>query len=243
MKKIIFKTGIFIFLLLVTFAPNSFAVDTTETYDLGASNFEFYSGYGDIGKDEQTMASEVLLGFGFTSIFSGYLAASASTNEHLNSATTENSLNFGLLGTPLDTKYFDLDLLLDIQAFNSFGLKPGLELNFDLASDLKLAGLYFRAEEEITGSEDENNTLYNTSLTGGIYYSFNQDLQFLSEFDWSYDYDAKEDNIGGIALGVNYLVTDDIELISQVYFDIAQDDEDFGWGVDLGFVAALPERK
>jgi len=242
MKKIILGIGVLNFLLAFAIQV-SFAADTTETYDLGASNFEFYSGYAGFGQNEKTMSSEALIGFGFTPIFSGYLSATVESNEHLNSATTENSLNFGLLGTPLDTKFFDLDLLLNIQAFNSFGLTPGLELNFDLANDLKLAGLYLRAEEEITGSENEDDTLYTTSLTGGLYYSFNENLQILSEFDWSYNHEEDKDSIGGIALGINYLLTDDIELISQAYFDIPEDDEDFSWGVNIGFVAALPERK
>jgi hypothetical protein len=47
-------------------------------------------------------------------------------------------------------------------------------------------------------------------------------------------------DVGGISLGYNVILADPLELITEVYFDIPQDDENFGVDVMVGFIATLP---
>ena len=237
--KFITKSIIMILFLMLGGISISWGADTTETYDPGASDFEFFTGFHGLSQEEKKINSEVVLGFGFNPVFSGYLGTSSESNQNLNSSATENSINFGLIMTLFNSENFDLDLMLDVQSFNSLSFTPALELNFDLEDDLNLAGFYLKVEEEITGSENENKRLYNTVLTKGLYFTVSQDLQLLTEFDWSYDHDQSEKNVGGVALGVNWRFSDSIELINQIYFDIPEGSEDFGWGIDFGFVATM----
>ena len=53
------------------------ATDTTETFDVGATDFEFYMGLDGVGlsKYNGTIAGEALVGYGFMDRFSGYLTA------------------------------------------------------------------------------------------------------------------------------------------------------------------------
>ena len=136
-------------------AARAFAADTTETFDLGASDFELYLGFDGAGleKYEKTVWAEVLVGFGFVERFSGWVALSAEANERF--AAGEGGASFGVFGTPLDTEYLDLDLSLGA----GFGgdevfAAPGLELNLDARPDLALCGLYVRVEEALAGRDE-----------------------------------------------------------------------------------------
>ena len=61
----------------------------------------------------------------------------------------------GIFGTPVDSDHFDLDLFLDASfSPDEFGLTPALELNFDLAPDLEVWGVYIRVEEGFSGRDE-----------------------------------------------------------------------------------------
>ena len=228
----------------------SYAADTTEVFDIGATDFEFYSSFTGIGKSKngKSISSDVVLGFGLTDIFSTYLTASVESNEYFSEST--DGLGFGLFLTALDTDYFDFDIYADITAIDEMIFTPGFEINIDFSKDISLAGLYFRVAESISGEEKENTPedyeiIYATEITYGAYCTLNEKAQVLIEFDMTVDHEENKTEFGALALGFNYLITDYIELISQGSIDILGhnipgDNTKNTFSISLGFIATMP---
>jgi hypothetical protein len=241
------------------------AADTTETYGVGASDFELYVGYDGAGLEryEGTISAEALVGFGFTERFSGYVSAFAEGNERF--AAGEGGAGFGIFGTPIDSDHFDLDLLLGAGfGDGSMFAAPALELNLDARPDLALCGLYVRAEEDLEGRDDsvaddpatpdvdEAKERYafapTTALAFGGYLTLGERHQLLLEYDMALHHgnaDAPEGGSellerGGVALGYNARLTDAIELISQISVDVPNGGERISAGFSLGLIATMP---
>jgi hypothetical protein len=252
-------TGLFCACLLCV--QDAWGADTCEVFDVGATDFEFYLGYDGIGLDkyEGALSGEVVAGYGFMDGFSGYISAAGESNEYF--TTGSGGLAFGIFGTVVDTDHFDLDLFLNVGfTAEEFGLTPALELNFDLEPDLALWGIYLRVEQALAGRDesteddpatagvDESRTKYTfastTGLTVGTYYTVAENHQLLLEFDMAFANNpaAGEDTteLGRVALGYNVMLTDAIEMINQVSFDIPQSGEDFAMGVSTGIIVTMP---
>lgn len=252
-------------LILITSAP-LYAVDTIETFDPGASDFEFYAGFEGIGLDkyQKGISTEIALGYGLIENFSAIVGVAASSNEYFNNGEAE--LGLGIFGTPLDTDHFDLDLKLNAAiggtGLTNFSLTPGLELNFDLKPDMALWGMYLIIDESLSGRDesveddpttpnvDESNEKYVfapvTVVAIGTYYTIAEKHQLLLQFDSEIlnNPASGEDTfiLGGIALGYNVVLNDYIELINEVSFDIPQSGEDFSAGINIGIVVSLPDK-
>lgn len=226
------------------------AADTTETFDIGATDVEFAVGFDGIGKPEteRSISNEMLLGYGLTERFSTYMGASISANDRFVLEST--GLNLGVFGTPIDTDHFDMDLQLEFGVDDSFCMTPGFELNFDLEPDLAKWGLYANVQFPIyartvgEGQNEEYRRTVDISPTFGTYYTVVPGHQLLLEFDMNAKtktYDGEDSvEIGGLALGYNVEVIDSIELVNHLYFDVPQNDEKFGVGIQIGFVGTLP---
>lgn len=251
-----FTNRLILFILLIvstTVTQTARAADTTEVYDIGATDFEFSVGFDGIGLDkyEKELSVAALAGFGFIDALSGYLAVEAASNEYFAEGSAE--LAAGVFGTPLETNHVDLDLILNFgSGVDSFEMTPGLELNLDLKNDLALAGLFFRLEETFTGrdesSEEEPESKYviapRSGLVIGAYWTMNPDQQILLEYEMGllHNPSAGEHRfeIAAIALGYNFMVADRLELLGQISFDIPQEDEDFSVGIMLGLISTMP---
>lgn len=237
------------------------AADTIETFDVGATDLEFYSGYDGIGLDKYdgVVAGELVLGLGLIDGLSATLGVSAEANERLGAGA--GAVGFGLFGTPVDTDHFDLDLSWGMEISGSdFSLAPGIEMNFDLKPDLALWGMYVRINPTLTGrdesSEDDPATLAvdeskpkfafapGMGMTLGTYWTIAEKHQLLLEADTTLLFDPADDertfDFGGVALGYNVMVHPSVELITQVYLDIPQEDDKFSVGVMGGIVVTLP---
>jgi len=240
------------------------AADTTETYDVGATDFELYLGFDGVGRGEyeKTISGETVVGFGFIDRFSGYLTVAGESNEHFGQGS--GAVSFGVFGTPVDTDHIDLDLFLDVGfGPDEFGITPALEINFDLAPDLAVWGVYLRVDEVFTGRDesthDDPATLDvneskprfafapQTGLTAGTYWTMVPGHQLLLEYGMGILHHPAEGertlDIGGVALGYNVKVVDAIELISQVALDIPQGDEPFSVGFMIGLIVTMPSAK
>ncbi len=258
-----------------------YAADTTETFDPGASDFEFYAGVDGIGKGkyEKTVSAEALLGYGLMERFSGYLAAGGEANERFGDGA--GWVGLGIFGTPVDTDHFDLDLMLDAGfGASDFSLAPSLELNIDLDPEMRTWGMYVRVSENFMGRDEtpdaepgeiDCESVYDTQsggrtivcaqqpdetadpkfelapvtgVTVGTYYTISEKHQLLLEYDMAFANnpakDEEDTEIGGVALGYNVVLSDSIEMINQLFFDIPQDGEDFSLGISLGIVATMP---
>jgi len=241
------------------------AADTTEAFDVGATDFEAYLGFDGIGLDkyQKTISANALLGVGFVEGFSGYLASGAEFNEVF--AAGEGWVSFGIFGTPIDTDHFDLDLFLSAEHAPGYAaLVPAVEINLDALPDLAGYGLYLRVEEVLAGrdssveddpgtaSVDESRERYDfvpaTALTIGGYWTLDEIHQVLLEYDMVFHHGKNREpefiqestEVGGVALGYNVMVTDAIELISQVSLDVPGEGEDIAFGINVGLIATMP---
>ena len=235
------------------------AVDTLETFEVGATDLDFYQGFDGIGrqKGERSVFGELMLGYGLVDGLSAYLGASLEGNDQL--ARGAASLYLGIYGTPLDTDHVDLDVLMDVssggEGFRELQITPGMELNFDLVPDLALWGIFMRAGLPLHsretapaagGAEARHELVVPLEVSLGTYFTPREGHQLLLEADAVFHADpaAGEEavDVGGVALGYNACLSRDcaIELVNQVYLDVPQGAEPLAMGVMTGFVATLP---
>ena len=238
-----------------------FAADTVETFDVGATDVDFYVGVDGLGNEryEKTLYTDMMLGYGLIPGFSAYFGAAGESNECFGDGS--GNLYFGVYGTPLDSDHVDLDLFLgsDI-APGAFSLMPSLELNFDLEPDLALWGVYVRLGEVLTGRDtslpddeetvrvDESRTRFQfapvTELTFGTYWTVAEGHQLLLEYDMAFAHRPDEGErgaeIGGLALGYNVALGDAIEMINHLALDLPQGGENLSVGIGTGIIVTLP---
>ena len=229
-------------------------MDTVETWEPGATDLDFYTSYNGLGlaRSERELGSEIMAGFGLVNGLSAYLGAALGTDEAFSQGSGE--IFSGIFGTPIDSDHFDLDLFLDFRlggtGFSEFQVTPAMELNFDLAPDQQRWGLYLvvatpvygRTEGEADTATTEVATHLETTL--GTYVTIAERHQLLLDYEmaWRPMAGTDEQTIeeGTVGLGYNVFLTPALELITEVRFDIPQDDEGFAVGVMVGLIATIP---
>jgi hypothetical protein len=237
-----------------------YAADTIESFDVSALDVEMYvggSGFG-LEKSEQTLGASTVLGYGLLNRLSGYMAFGAETNTYL--VEGDGGIAFGIFGTPLDTDHFDADLLADLSLdggnMSELTATPGLELNFDLEPDQGLWGLYAQGEPTISGRETEESAasadpdaeteyeyVWTMNYTLGSYVTLGERHQILAEYYRAETRNPAEGEPGLedqlIAVGYNVAVHDRLELVSDFAFHLPRDNEDFYWGITVGFIGTI----
>ncbi len=234
------------------------AADTIETWDVGATDVDFYSGLDGMGlsRAEGSVFGDIMLGYGLVKGLSAYIGQKITGNTFFTGGSGTTYL--GMFGTPIDTKHFDLDLFLGFDlggtGYDEFGVTPMVELNFDLDPNRLSWGAYVRAGFRLHGhnlTQDEENPNWETHTTlataVGTYYTIARRHQLLLEFDFAWKRlrhdDEREIEIGGVALGYNVTLSDRVELINQVLVDIPQSGEKTSVGFMTGFIFTLPTVK
>ncbi len=256
MRRSIMKSRLSLVLVVLLGCVPAKAADTTETWDAGAANIDFYLGFDGIGRGEEgAIAGDIMIGYGLVDRLSAYLGLSLEAANRL--SKNSGDLRLGIFGTPLESDHFDMDLFLEIgaagPAFDKFRMAPAVELNLDLDPDRSSAGLYLRtavslhARSESEFPEDDDNTLaFDIEGVLGAYLTVAAGHQLLVEFDTIFHRHPLESGrsaeIGGIALGYNVVLNPAIEIISQLYIGIPGNNERFSAGVMIGLIATLPAR-
>jgi hypothetical protein len=121
-------------------------------------------------------------------------------------------------------------------------VRPAIELNVDASPDMSTWGLYLRLDAPVVGpltaAEDPEVFLegvlgaYGSVAAGHeLHVALSGALGPLSD---------AEGDPGAVALGYNVLLTDTLELISEVSFGIPLSGEPFSVGVVVGLIASLP---
>lgn len=243
-------------LLVTLLAAPLHAADTTETWDVGATNTELYIGIEEVGKSrsELTLYSDMLLGYGIIERFSAYFGSTFFSNPSFTEGAAD--LFMGVFGTPLDTDHIDLDLFLDMRVTGADQwaptVTPSLELNYDLKPDLALWGMYVRAGVSLYGRTDEDvvkkkGPMVDLTATFGTYWTIRERHRLLLEYDFCHRLrparGGSSTEQGGLAIGYNIELSDAIELINEVCFAIPRDGEPFFANFMVGFVATLPTAK
>jgi hypothetical protein len=256
--------------MMTVLSSKGWSADTTEQFDKGLSDAEMHTSYWGIGnaESERGVGAEFVLGAGVTDWLSVNLATCAQANDSFAEGT--GSTSFGIFTTPVDTEHFDLDYAFGVSLCNLASGKPGpadhmagefslefyIELNLDSSDDMDGYGFYLGITEVRTGIDESEIDMNGeeirkfidasfTELVGGVYITVAEGQQLFLAYDWFYnhgdvDYDHAT-GIGGVALGYNFCITDNVEIISEIYYDLPQDDdEDPGTAITIGFISTLP---
>lgn len=241
------------FTTIVVFSEAARAADTVEPFDVGATDFELYTGMEGLGrgKYEKTVYGDVLLGYGLLPRLSAYAGMTLHANEYFADGAADFAI--GMYGTVVDTHHFDLELFLDFAGGgDAFSVTPSFEMNVDADPEMQGFGVYVRGGVPMYGrdsaAEDASEPTYELATqvdgTVGTYLTLNGIHQLLLEYDMVFRPDAMDDEhsaeVGGIALGYNVLLTDSFELINQVVWDIPQENEQTAFGVSTGILVTLP---
>ena len=240
-----------VFLLtLSTIVLPAMGADTVETWDLGATNLDYYMGADGLGRPsgDGEVFGDIMLGYGLAERFSAYLGASLLADRSLGDGHHHTYL--GIFGTVHDRDHVDLDVFMDMSGGQGgLALTPSIELNFDRDAEQQSWGLFLRAGVELgnCGDDDEcdeGSIKADFAVNPGAYLTLGNGSQLVIEYDSTYASNRAASGhdweYGAVALGWNVPVTSSIELINELHFDVPQDDEPMSWGVMVGFIATLP---
>lgn len=226
------------------------AVDTVEAWDPGAANIEVYGALEGLGRasTNQGLGGDMVAGWGLARGFGAYLGTTLSANGHLADGTSE--LGLGILGTPLDTDHWDLDLMLDIRSATGGSetllVSPAFELNWDRAPDLAGWGLYARAGLCMAGVQTAAGTdrLTDVCLAMGGYYTLSDRAQLLLEVDADVadglGDQPSEFRAGGVGLGYNLVLGQTLEWVQEIRVNIPDGGEESSVSYLVGLIATLP---
>lgn len=243
-----------IIFFITLFAPHQAnAADTLEVFDKAAFDFEFYVATAGLGAGERQLTSDLVFGYGITNYLSVFIGWTSQSDDQFEKDSHE--VSGGIALQALNTTHFDIDLFIESR-MNVKGeeplIRPGFELNFDIEQDLSLAGFYLRAALPLynrtlnaVDHPTKTHTLAGRHLevVFGAYYTLFKDHQILVEHDVEFRPQANNDErtfgIGGIAIGYNYVINNTVELITQSYIDIPQENEDLCFGFSIGAILTI----
>lgn len=253
-KKLFFP--VFLFASMIV-SIQAYAGDTTELIDHGTLEIDPTLSLTNIHDGKPGFSSELSLGYGVTDFLTTSIAFTQSSAEAL--ADSDLAVTLGFLSTPLDSDFFDIDVMLDFSLEGlgagpaSYAVTPGLEFNFDLDPDMSSWGLYLRLglpihSEHIIDlkSDDESlKTDLDLEFTLGTYLSFGDIHQILIEGGFTAANLAE--NLGErdvldpfLSLGYNVQILDTFELTSELAFDIPKnDDDDFSATLSIGGIFSI----
>ena len=248
--------GVVVMAAVVLIPASATAVDTVETWDVGATDVDFYFGFDGVGlhRHERSLSGDLMLGYGIIERLSAYLGATLSADEYLSNGVGQVYL--GGFGTPVETDHFDLDLFLDFrlggEGFGELRIGPAMELNVDLVPDRERWGVFFvvgapisnRTTTDAQGSENEE-TVVSVEATVGTYLTLGTRHQVLLDYTMAFHPMADDDEIevGSVGVGYNVEVHEAVELISEVRVDVPQEGERVAVGFVVGFIATLPSQR
>lgn len=232
MRKVDFKKVVCI--TAAVFTGPLLALDTTEPFDIGLSDVETYVGFGGIGlkKGEKNFASEHVIGAGITDKLATTLSVSFESDEYFNNGAY--ALGVGLYYNIRESKTFGFDLMGSL-AFNE-GFALGTELNFYFEK----VGFQLSLEEALSNN-GTHKIGFATAFAPLIHFNISEETQLLTAVDFGIDHTKDTDSfeIGAIGIGFNHLVSDAVEIITEVNYDIPQNDEKGSLGLSVGFIATL----
>jgi hypothetical protein len=224
------------------------AADTMETPGEGNVDMEVYLQAGGLGlaAEEQIYGLCHLITWGVTERISPFVGIEEGTNPFIEHA--EGGPLVGLLATPLDTDHVDLDLVVHFhlagRSFLDVQTVPGFELNFDLRPDLALWGLYVAGCVPMGARAGDGRRMdVAVELYAGTYVTLARIHQLLLETDividplpWGgdpvFDY-------GGVSVGYNVFVHEQLELITQLRVDVPTHGEQAAVDLMVGAIVSF----
>jgi len=225
--------------IMMFFPVKGHALDTTEPFEIGFSDFEMSVGFGGIGlyKGNHSLEWEGTIGVGLIEKVSASFSYAMESNEYLDRSVDE--LGLELFFTALDSRNFDIDVYGGFGTGGCFGL--GTELNLEL-NDFGLQLIVDEGIENQDGAADK--LLFTTGIEPMAYYSINEEMQVLTALDFSISFNRPASeralDIGAVSLGFNIVLSDAIELLTEIGLDIPRESEKLSAGMAVRFIATLP---
>jgi hypothetical protein len=225
--------------LCVSIICTANALDTTEPYDRGFSDFELTGSYSGIGnsRSSRTLGWEGLIGVGITERFSASVIYAMESDDYF--APRDDELVLELFFTPVDLKTFDLDL------FGGTGTNGGLGLGIECNLDFPQFGIQLVVEESLDnkGNPDDER-LFTTGIAPLVYYNISKAAQLLAGIDFSIPHGSSNNDssldIGNAVIGYNIILSDAVELLAEAGVDIPQEDENLSFGFAIQLISTLP---
>lgn len=204
-------------------------LDTTEAFELGFSDFEFYMGREALKDEKSPSIGETVIGIGLSKNFSVGFGFSDST-------APESKQNYGvqLFYSVIEKERFDLDLLASFEHEGDPVL--GIETNLDHSR----WGLQLSLESEISNQNEPGQADLPLTVTPLIYRNLGDRTQLLVALEWSGDGAHLNSNeLGAAMLGVNFSIRDSFELITEIAYTPAVDASPPNWNASIGFIATI----
>lgn len=238
--------GLALMAVLLAASPASGA-DTVETFELGLSDLEIYTGGTGLGlpRGESAPFAEIVAGFGVTPSLSFGLSAYLPGRCRLRDG--DPAFEAGGFGTPVNTDHLDLDLGLAVaHVGGTVAFSEWFELNLDRRPELAAAGLYLRGSlnGHTRGDLEPGAGRLGASALLGAYVTVARRHQLLLEIDGSWmpgvEPAASCRELGEGHLGYNLVVLDTLELIQDLGIDLPRGGDRVSYSLFLGIIATLP---
>ncbi len=225
---------------LLLFTASIHALDTTEPFDIGFSDLEMVGAYSNLGdKENAGFVWEGVVGAGLTSNLSASFVYGVGSNQYL--AGAEQEFSFGLFYTAIDKEMFKFDIFGGPSSTGDLGV--GVELNLDFPR----MGIQLSVEEGMTNRETPGDEWqFTTAWSPLMYYNAGNWAQVLTAVDFELLHQAPQGEdelkIGAFSLGFNFMAHSALEILTQLDFDIPQNEEDASVGFTLQFISTLPAK-
>ncbi len=230
------------------------AADTVELYAVHEASAEFTMGFESMRHiaSDREVSNELLFGHGLGSRVATYVGACFVPDQEFRIDSTDYFV--GLMGAAVQTDHFDVDLVLDLSglasAMHELVFAPMIELNLDRDPRMQTWGAYLRAGlpmwRESTVHADgrvSREQRVDLALNPGCYFTLSDRHQVLIEYATDVrlaEPDGDRTTPGHIALGLNTVLSEPLEIITQLHVALPQDGGRAEVGAALGFVATLP---
>lgn len=265
--KSFMKMAIIVATLILLSLPG-FALDTTECFAPGIiTDLEGYYGYG-WDKDGKAHGVEFVIGGGVADNFSYLFSAGFGkiVPDEGDSISVTGGFGAGLIWTPYEKEnLMAIDILPaftfepndvsdDMKSvkpnFTGFSYGVAVELNLMISPMIQPYFAFgytaYKNTEEIADDEyDDSPAEY--PLTIGAMMPASKTIEMLVQLDWTMNEDSNKwaENERSVALGVNILLKDNLELITEIGKSFMIEDEDGnevspeGWGIGFGVIYSI----
>jgi len=201
-------------------------LDTTESFEVGFSDLEFYSVQEGLHGEGNLHQSCLFLGFGLTR------RLSAGVEVEGNTEVGENSVFHGYVFlNALQKGRFSADLITSFVSDHQFDLS--IESNLDFSR----GGIQLTVTEQYSGGTAGLVSEKTFSICPLLYCNLSQRFQFLMELDLS-DHGSHTGHWGKdcLCVGLNYTLNESVEMISQLDYLSGSESQ---WGVSLGCIISF----
>lgn len=243
----------FIVSFVFVFVPShAMALNTNEPISPDKYNIEAYLAFEGMGADDMAVSNEIAFAFGITDRLDLVLGVSQGV-EASGSERPNISTSLGVMVNFIDTEIFDVDLMLDFSVVDiakspEYIVTPSFEFNFDADPEMLTWGIYARiglpmyAVKEDEGFEARHAKYYSKVdliFTLGCYCWLGESHHFLLEQSLSVVDFSKDYRLEPLAFGYNYVIKDDVGLITEAAFTLPVNGAQFAAHLVIGFIWAL----